>query len=39
MIDFLLLFVFIGATGKRVNVGNTVGRVASFMVNANHCAM
>jgi len=29
MIDLLLLVVAIGATPKRVNTGNTVGRVAS----------
>src|SRR5262249_30252579 len=29
MIDLLLLVVAIGATTKRVNVGNTIGRVAT----------
>jgi hypothetical protein len=29
MIDLLLLLVAIGATTKRVNAGNTIGRVAS----------
>src|SRR5262249_1023557 len=29
MIDLLLLVVAIGATTKRVNTGNTIGRVAS----------
>jgi Na+-translocating ferredoxin:NAD+ oxidoreductase RNF subunit RnfB len=29
MIDLFLLLVAIGATTKRVNAGNTVGRVAS----------
>src|SRR5215472_14772474 len=36
MIDLLLLLVAIGSTTKRVNTGNTIGRVASVIINADH---
>jgi hypothetical protein len=39
MIDLLLLLVAIGATTKRVNEGNTIGRVANRIVNADHSVM
>jgi hypothetical protein len=39
MIDLLLLLVAIGATTKRVNEGNTIGRVASSIGDQINAAM